>query len=252
MITDYGICQVAVAPVRAEASDTAEIVTQLLFGDHVEILETGKPWIKIFFPDDDYEGYMDFKQLTYLTKEVYNKSLSSNRKIVSQREIDIEGPNGKQFISMGASLPQFDQDKFLLGSDEYTLLSPTSSTESNMVSTSLSYLNTPYLWGGKGIYGIDCSGLTQITAKIHGKHIPRDASQQVFAGKEISFSERQEGDLVFFINQKGIVHHVGILTDKDSIIHAAGFVRIDKCDEKGIYRADFDDYTHHYHSIRRI
>ena len=63
MNTDYGICQVAIAPVRSQATDEAEIVTQLLFGDYVKIKEQGEPWIKIYFPADDYEGWMDCKQL---------------------------------------------------------------------------------------------------------------------------------------------------------------------------------------------
>ena len=222
MIKDYGVCHMSVAPVRAEASDTAEIVTQLLFGDFVQIIEKGEPWIKIYFPADDYEGYMDFKQLIYLEEEEYEKGIKGESTVITEGTIQVEGPLGIQNLFFGASIPQLKGDTFQLGPHNYKLLKPIGAYNNSFVQTSLLYKNTPYLWGGKGIYGIDCSGLTQIVAKV------------------------------FFINAKGIIHHVGILVEKDLVIHASGHVRIDKNDEKGIYREDFDKYTHTYHSIRRL
>ncbi len=250
-ILSHGICQVAIAPVRSEPSDTAEIVTQLLFGDYVKVMEKGKPWIKIYFPADDYEGYMDFKQLKYITEEVFEREATVKHPVLCNGHLRFLGPIGVQHIIFGSNLPNYAHGKIKLGNDEYEL-NPETKITGNIVDTALLYLSTPYLWGGKGIYGIDCSGLTQMVAKIHGISIPRDASQQVKAGTEVSFDDREAGDLVFFINKKGIIHHVGILVNKDEVIHAAGHVRIDRCDHQGIFRDDFNDYTHTYHSIRRL
>lgn len=252
MMTKHGICQVAIAPLRAAASDESEIVTQLLFGDYVEILEKGEPWIKVYFPADDYEGWMDFKQLTYISQDFYELQARMDHPVVNTGVLKINGPLGEQHIIMGSNIPMLDGKTFRLGGSNYALIDENPELTESFVETALRYKNTPYLWGGKGIFGIDCSGLTQIVAKVHGINIPRDASQQCEVGQKINFDQREAGDLMFFVNAKGSVHHVGILINEKEIIHAAGHVRIDTYDEKGIYQSDFEKYTHTFHSIKRI
>ncbi len=251
-IKNFGVCKVSVAPVRLEPSDSSEIVTQLLFGDPVIILEKGQPWIKIRFEADDYEGWMDFKQLTYLEDLEYHKYIETPKVYLHDRFLEITGPLGKQLLMMSSRLPNFDGKSIRIGNDMYTFEILPTTESNNLILTALEYLNAPYLWGGKSVFGIDCSGLSQNVFKLHGIQLPRDASKQVFEGKEISFEERQVGDVPFFINAKGIVHHVGILVEKNQIIHAAGYVRIDPFDQEGIYREDLERYTHVFHSIRRF
>lgn len=250
--THFGICQVSIAPIRAAASDESEIVTQLLFGDYVQIKEEGKPWIKIYFSKDDYEGYMDFKQLAYVSKEEFESDSAINHKVVNNGVLSINGPLGLQQLIAGSCLPNYSNGKFSFANANYSLNEPLQELTDTFVQTALRYLNSPYLWGGKGIFGIDCSGFTQIVAKIHGKELPRDASRQVKTGTSIDYSDRKIGDLMYFINTKGIVHHVGIITAINEVIHASGHVRIDTFDEHGISRPDMEGYTHHYHSIKRI
>lgn len=248
----HGICQVAIAPVRADKNDESEILTQLLFGDYIKVIEFGKPWTRIYFPSDDYEGWMDFKQLHFISEQTFENGVQLEHDSVKSGIMKIKGPIGEQHIIFGSNLPFLNGSSFLIGDIQCTVIDPLPTFNETLVDTSLRYLNTPYLWGGKGIFGIDCSGLTQIVAKAHGINLPRDASQQCQVGKGIMFDAREKGDLMYFVNEKGSVHHVGILISANEIIHASGHVRIDKYDEDGIYRTDFDEYTHKFHSIKRI
>lgn len=252
-ILQYGICQVSAAPIRASESDRSEIVSQLLFGELAEIMEVGKPWIKVRCVADGYVGYMDFKQLHYIDEADFEKNMRHMPYIVQDEELHAEGPGGIIRILIGSSLPFFDEGIFKIGTQKFTLILEEELTAGRTIAETASiFLNAPYLWGGRSLHGIDCSGYTQIVAKLHGYQLPRDASKQVHVGEAIEYADREIGDFVFFVNSDEHVHHVGILIEKNKILHASGWIREDKLDKKGIFREDFDEYTHRFHSIKRV
>ena len=145
---------------------------------------------------------------------------------------------------MGSSLPNYEEKTFSI-SDHQVIYNGNISTpnrigtKDKIVEDALMYLNAPYLWGGRSPFGIDCSGLTQIVYKVNNVVIPRDASQQAELGVGYSFLEEAEaGDIAFFDNEEGKINHVGILIDKNRIIHASGKVRIDALDHQGIFNKE--------------
>ncbi len=248
----YGICNLATTPIRSQASDESEIVSQLVFGDFVQILSIDKPWIKIKNNFDGYVGWMDFKQLIYISQKDYLNGTTTNHPVVANKTLNLTGPHGSLTIFSGASLPFLTDQKLSLGDETYVLNEPLLKVDVNHIEKlCLDYLNAPYLWGGKSVYGIDCSGFTQNIFKILGINIPRDASEQVLIGEDIQWENRKKNDVVFYTTSSNKVTHVGILISGNEVIHAHGRVRIDKSDKKGIYNIEQEKYTHNYHSLKR-
>jgi hypothetical protein len=252
IIKSHGICNLSVTPLRSSPSDESEIETQLLFGDFVTVLEKGAPWIKIKNQSDGYEGWMDFKQLTYIDETTFTKGISITHQVLKQGTLALDGPNGELTIMFGSSLPFLKNGQITLGEETYIVKSTFHESNKSTVDYFKMYLNTPYLWGGKSIFGIDCSGIVQNCFKAVGIELPRDASKQVFIGEDIKWQDREIGDLVYFISSNGKVTHVGLLVELDQIIHAHGRVRQDKIDEKGIWNNDLEWYSHLFHSIKRV
>ncbi|MDN3672590.1 C40 family peptidase [Flavobacterium branchiarum] len=251
----FGICNLAIVPVRFEPSDRSEIVSQLLFGEHFEILEQQNQWSKIKIQFDNYEGWVDSKQYQLISEASYNL-LSSDAPILNADLIDyITSPDNLLLpIPLGASLTFLNNGEINTSNFEFegTKISGIKSKNS-LINTAYMYLNAPYLWGGKTPFGIDCSGFTQMVYKLNGYKIQRDASQQAKEGDPLSFIEESEaGDLAFFDNDEGNITHVGIIMDNNYIIHASGKVRIDRLDHLGIYNPETNRHTHKLRVIKKI
>lgn len=234
-----GICMVTVAPVRAENSDRAEIVTEILFGESADILEVSKNWTRIKMHYDGYEGWMDTKQLKAVTEEELSKRKTT---VVTEDFTSVMMNDGKTLLSMGSEV-------------EFPVVASRRSHDvrESVVLTAREFLNVPYLWGGKSYFAVDCSGFTQLVYKVHNVKLPRDASQQVEVGESLSFlEESRAGDLAFFENADGKIIHVGIMLDNHRIIHASGKVRIDTLDSTGIFNKEMNRHTHKLRVIKSI
>lgn len=251
----FGICNLAMIPLRAEASDKSEIVSQVLFGEHFEVLEQHKQWSLIKIQYDEYQGWIDTKQFQAINESNY-KQLSLDAIILNADLIEyITAPSNLLIpIPLGASLsfltnPEINTSNFDFEGTKTSGIKP----KSNIITSSFMYLNAPYLWGGKTPFGIDCSGFTQMVYKLNGYKLLRDASQQALQGEALSFIEESEpGDLAFFDNDEGNIIHVGIIMESNYIIHASGKVRIDRLDHLGIYNAESNKHTHKLRVIKKI
>lgn len=251
----FGICNLAIVPVRSEPSDRSEIVTQLLFGEHIEILERQNQWARIKIQFDDYEGWVDSKQYQVISEANYNL-LSKEAIILNADLIDYitSSDNLLLPIPLGASLSFLNNNEINISNFDFEGTKTSGIKPKNaLINTAFMYLNAPYLWGGKTPFGIDCSGFTQMVYKLNGYKIHRDASQQALEGEPLSFIEESEaGDLAFFDNDEGNIIHVGIIMDDNYIIHASGKVRIDRLDHLGIYNPELNKHTHKLRVIKKI
>tara|TARA_B100001540_G_scaffold63417_1_gene57009 strand:+ start:6269 stop:7033 length:765 start_codon:yes stop_codon:yes gene_type:complete len=251
----YGISELSVIPIRKEANDKSEMINQILFGEHFKIFKKDKKWSKISLSHDGYEGWICNKQWTEIKKETYNKIEKETTKITTDiiQSIKKKEP---QPIVIGSILPFYKNGYIIIEDKKYKFngsFSSGSNKRKKIIENSLIYLNAPYLWGGRSPFGIDCSGLTQMVYRLQGIRIPRDAYQQAEIGKTVNkLEESCLGDLAFFENNNNQVTHVGIILNKNKIIHASGKVRIDKIDKKGIFNIDTNKYTHKLKLIKQI
>jgi hypothetical protein len=251
----FGICNLAIIPLRFEPSDRSEIVSQVLFGEHFEIIEQSKQWFRIRLQYDNYEGWIDSKQMQLISKSSFDQ-LSKDAIILNADLIEyITAPNNVLLpIPLGSSLSFINHNEINTANFDFegTKISGVK-TKNSLISTAYLYLNAPYLWGGKTPFGIDCSGFTQMVYKLNGYHLLRDASQQATQGEALSFIEESEaGDLAFFDNEEGNIIHVGIIMENNYIIHASGKVRIDRLDHLGIYNPETNKHTHKLRVIKKI
>ena len=255
----FGACLLSVVPVRSEPSDKTEMTTQLLFGDLVVVNESWNNWLKIRIVYDNYEGWIDHKQVV----EISNDEFSKLSKAPSQYTKDLvevfQGESGKLIpVLFGSTIRNLTSNGFKIGDQHFIFEGQLSQPAlipsiNSIIEDAMILLNAPYLWGGKTPFGIDCSGFTQTVFKVNGVELLRDAAQQASQGEAISLvDEAEPGDLAFFDNEEEKIVHVGIIFEKNKIIHASGRVRIDMIDHQGIYNKELQKYTHRLRLIKRL
>ncbi|TRX63556.1 C40 family peptidase [Carboxylicivirga sp. M1479] len=253
------ICTYGFIPLRSEASERAEMVSQVLFGETLDMLETEGDWTKVRLHHDAYEGWINSKLIDSIQEKEVENWMQADKWLVPAPFIKVVSePDKTMHLLSGGSSIYFngpDRNSFSIGKKEFYLSGNhnVDKPAGSIADSASSYLNTPYLWGGRSFYGIDCSGFTQVVYKMAGFNLPRDASQQMVLGDIINFVEETcLGDLAFFDNEEGVITHVGLCLGRGDIIHASGRVRVDKLDHQGIFDEETKSYSHKLRVIKRI
>ena len=206
-------------------------MTEILYGQLFSVIEEKESWKKIKIVADGYEGWIEFNH-NFLSEDLELTVANFYSTINTQK--------GNVFIYPGAELSKSDLQNL-----NYQ------NSFSDIISLAKSYLNTPYLWGGKTPRGIDCSGFIQVLYATQNISLPRDACQQADIGVTINFEDKREGDLAFFLNENGKIIHVGLVIDQNCIIHASELVRVDILTDDGIWNNELNKLTHNLFSIKR-
>ena len=268
-MVEYAIAHCTVTPVRQEPSEGSEQLTQLLFGEVCEVLDRLPRWTKIRSTLDGQEGWVDFKMLSpapnlsLLTDHLPTTVVAVPVAIATDMETSEE-----LMLTLGTRLPNYAHGTFEVLGKQY-LIDPTevrgerlevkgeeAIRREDVCAIAQTLLNAPYLWGGKNAMGMDCSGFTQVVYAAMGVNLLRNAREQITQGEVVvSLNEAQAGDLAFFDHadrdpKATNISHVGLLLDKERIIHCSGCVHIDTIDEQGIHLAD-GELTHHLVAIKR-
>lgn len=227
----YGTANLACIPMRAAPSHRSELVNQLLYNETYRVLERQEEWLQIQCRHDGYEGWIAANQFHDCSKTTWAAAWET---VLPQ------------------AVQRLEQKYFYLGTP-YSPSAPILSQQTALeqaCTAAQALLWTPYLWGGRTCAGIDCSGLVQVAYRVGGWLLPRDASQQIACGEAVPWGAQQRGDLAFFHNAKGAIVHVGMLLTPWQILHASGWVRVDRLDEAGIWHKG--QQTHELTALRRL
>lgn len=250
------LCIVPVCSLRKEARHEAEITSQLLFGEAVELIARHEDWVEVLCIYDGYTSYCLLNQLVEVSKEIASQDqvplVNTWSGVMLVNELPMHVP-------FGSAMPAMQNGEALWG--DYRIRSSSKLVmegayvfdEESIRQVAFMFLNTAYLWGGRTVFGIDCSGFVQVLMRFFGKQLPRDAANQSMVGEDLGFlQEARCGDLAFFDNEDGKIIHVGLLLNDHEIIHAAGKVRIDKIDGAGIIHMESGERTHRLRVIKRV
>ena len=241
---EYGIVNLNLIPVRKKNNAKSEMISQLFFGETIEVVSKKNNWCLVISNLDNYKGwvrdshFLSIPKIDYIKINRKKKKFSSTDTLLYNNKFkDYTLPAGS--IISNCNYLSFDcisNDKNFHGLEEIAL----------------SFLNSPYLWGGKTKFGTDCSGFVQSVFKIHGKILPRDSYQQALIGTEVNLENSKAGDLAFFGKKIDAITHVGIVISNKRIIHSSGKVRIDNIINEGILNVESEEISHELQSVRRI
>jgi hypothetical protein len=216
---DYEVID-AQAPVRRAPSPDAPLDTEALLGERVTIYqfnEEGWAWGQL--AADGYVGWLPANALL-------KPRAAPTHKVTALRTLAFPGNSIKAppvaAPPLGSHLCVLrEQDRFAVANIGFLPaghLAPLDHAEGDFVAVAERFLGTPYLWGGKTNYGLDCSGLVQIALNACGVPCPRDSDMQERAlGTPVDPAHPRRGDLVFWNG------HVAIVRDETSLVHANGF-----------------------------
>lgn len=273
---EWVVNRCTVTPVRMEPSEGSEQLTQLLFGEVCQVLERLPRWTKIRSTVDGQTGWVDFKMVTSIGDEVTGDEAKGIGVVAVPIAAATDMETGEELmLTLGTRLPNYAHGTFEVLGKKY-LINPACVSHledalqaighpagyrlegkgEEVCTIAQTLLNAPYLWGGKNAMGIDCSGFTQVVYSVFGVNLLRNAREQITQGTPVaSLAEAQAGDLAFFDHadrdpKATNISHVGLLLDKQTIIHCSGCVHVDYIDDMGIHLPD-GELTHHLVQIKR-
>jgi SH3-like domain-containing protein len=244
----WALATLSVSNLRALPDDASELVSQVMMGTPLKVLENTNKWYRVQTPEE-YTGWTDRSSLQLLTSNeienwrkadryLYNHlsgyaydapALESNNvtdlvlgdlfevESAINEYLKIKTPDGRLGYVRRAETISFD---------EWSCLEP---NVKSLLQIAMQMMGAPYLWGGASSKAVDCSGYVKLVYYAQGIILARDASQQARYGESIDFNNinnLQPGDLLFFGSSAQRISHVGIYLEEGNFIHSSGRVHI--------------------------
>ena len=250
----WALGTLSVSNLRAQPDDASELVSQVLMGTPLKVLDAGNKWYRVQTPEK-YIGWMDAAGLQRLTTEEFNhwkkleravfidlfglsyETSDENSNVVSDLTLgDLFEITGRKGGFLKIRTPDgreaFVKKNDCLFYNDWVNIVPDAQS---LLKVARKMTGLPYLWGGTSGKGADCSGFTKTVFYSKGVILARDASQQAKYGQPLEISDWhnfQPGDLLFFGRSAERITHVGIYTGDSYFIHASGKVHVSSLNPK--------------------
>lgn len=257
-MSTYAIGRYTAAAIRERPRENAVMISQLLLGEPVEVLEQGKVFSKIRCSDDAFEGHIRTDQLQMADERTFRHQRDKPAFALDLYST-ILGERLGLPITFGARLPEFDGMRLMLGEQRYSYSGQAALAEDLRTDAELlirfarRWLFVPQLTGGRTPTGVDAAALVQLVTRLVNLKLPRTAEAMSHHGRMVDFAvQAQPADLAFFDNRKQQINHVGILLPDSRILHVYDRVRIDAVDHYGIFNYELGKYTHRMRIIKRL
>jgi hypothetical protein len=211
----YSVC-VGRAGLRVRPSDDAAQDSELLFGEIFTVYDNAQGWAWGQAATDLYVGYL---RQDALAKPFKTEARVSALMAPVFSTADLKTPV-RDFLPLNAAVPVLarEGDYVNIGQGFVHRQHLAAETQKDFVAVAERFLGAPYVWGGKTVAGLDCSGLIQTALQAVDKAAPRDTDMMEKAlGETIALSDVGRGDLIFW---KG---HMGMMLDKTRLLHANAF-----------------------------
>jgi|LGOV01.1.fsa_nt_gb hypothetical protein len=197
------------------ANPDTNLATQLLYGEgftvYDEITDMGLAWGQS--ERDGYVGYVPsaglieplagrIEQVSALSALVFNEPDFKSQLL------------GSYSLGCRVAVEGEENGYARLGKGIYTPLVNLAPVTGDFVSVAEKFIGSPYLWGGRSYFGLDCSGLVQLALQAVGVDAPRDSDMQEAELGAESDGKLRRGDLVFWDR------HVGIMQNGENLLHA--------------------------------
>ena len=250
----FAVCRLAVVPLRRSPDLLSEMTSQVRFGEAVQHLSDCQGFWEVRLCADGYQGWVDPRQFSPLQSERPPQATAFSDALADWASC----PTERRLLPPGTPLPAWDGQVFWLGAERWQwpgpvhLIPPTPAWTS-LLREAARYLHAPYLWGGRSLWGLDCSGLVQTLLRHQGISLPRDCQDQIHCGQLVPHLQHAlPGDLAFFESTSCGGPHVGLILGQNQVLHCSASVRVDLLSERGIARLPSGTLSHRLTALRRV
>jgi gamma-D-glutamyl-L-lysine dipeptidyl-peptidase len=258
-ITDWIMCSLSLIPLMSKPNEHSIMISQMLYGESAIILQRKtKIWAKVLTSFDNVEAWVDLRQITYISQKFYEQIQEDFA--IALEICDVLNNGDIHFpVMIGSTLPKYDGLMFKMKEDKYVYKGQVNFFNQLLTSEQFEkiarrFVNAPYIYGGRSIFGIDSTALVQLVFKCAGIVLPRNMKNIMELEREqVDFTELSKpGDIAFLADKNGELNHIGLILSNNQILHVDSKVVINVLDHEGVYNKESRRYAYKLLSIKRF